>query len=69
MPSASPDDRSVLLPAGRRWGRGASSIVPYLYLSLLVKPFHHEPDESGEFIRNPVFPHMEHTLRVLRRGH
>ena len=69
MPSASQEDRNLLLPEGRRWGRGASSIVPYLYVSLLVKPFHREPGEDGEFIRNPVFPHMEHTLRMLRRGH
>jgi hypothetical protein len=30
----------------------------------------HEPapgDADG--IRNPVFPHMEHTLRAMRRGH
>jgi hypothetical protein len=69
MPSASSDDRNTLLPEGRRWGRGASSIVPYLYVSLLVKPFTRGPDEDGDFIRNPVFPHMEQTLRMLRRGH
>jgi hypothetical protein len=69
MHSASHDDRDMLLPEGRRWGRGASSIVPYLYVSLLAKPFTRGPEEGGGFIRNPVFPHMEHTLRVLSRGH
>ena len=69
MPSASHDDRNLLLPEGRRWGRGASSIVPYLYVSLLVKPFTRAPEEEGQFISNPVFPHMEHTLGVLRRWH
>ena len=69
MPSASQDDRNLLLPEGRRWGRGASSIVPYLYVSLLAKPFNRGPEDEGDFIRNPVFPHMEHTLGVLRRRH
>lgn len=63
--SNDPDHR--LLPEGQRWGRGARSVVPYLYVSLLTRPA--ERDEGdGHFIRNPVFPHMEHTLRVLR-GH
>jgi hypothetical protein len=69
MTSTSPDDRNVLLPEGRRWGRGASSIVPFLYVSLLAKPFNRGPEDEGDFIRNPVFPHMQQALRMLRRGH
>lgn len=61
---ASKDSDNRLLPAGSRWGRGAGSVVPYLYMSLL-RPA--ERDGDGQFIRNPVFPHMENTLRVLRR--
>lgn len=66
--SKDPDHR--LLPAGSRWGRGASSVVPYLYVSLLTRPLEREGegDGDGHFISNPVFPHMENTLRVLR-GH
>jgi len=68
MSQSHPDDRSPLMPAGHRWGKGASSIVPYLYVALLVKPFSgREGDE--DFIRNPVFPHMDNTLRMLKRGH
>lgn len=62
------DDRSPLLPAGRRWGQGARSIVPYLYVSLLVRPLS-AAEGQEDSIRNPVFPHMDHTLRMLRRGH
>lgn len=57
-----------LLPAGHRWGRGAQTIVPYLT--------HTRPPWSGQesveveqSINNPVFLHMEHTLRVLSRRH
>lgn len=64
---ATNDSDNRLLPAGHRWGRGASSVVPYLYVSLLARPMERE-GEDGHFIRNPVFPHMENTLRVLR-GH
>jgi hypothetical protein len=62
------DDRSPLMPAGHRWGTGARSIIPYLYVSLLVRPFNGREGEE-DLIRNPVFPHMDHTLRMLRRGH
>lgn len=68
MSQSSHDDRNPLLPAGKRWGQGARSIVPYLYVALLVKPFAGRPGEE-DGIRNPVFPHMDNTLRMLRRGH
>jgi hypothetical protein len=67
LPDHAPDDSpGRLQPAGRRWGRGARSVVPYLYVSLLSRPLGTEPGQDGHFIRNPVFPHMETTLRVLR---
>jgi hypothetical protein len=67
MPRHSHDDhRSSLLPAGRRWGFGAHSLVPYLNASLQSKP-----GEGGaaaaESIRNPVFPQMDEALEVLER--
>lgn len=52
-----------LQPAGRRWGFGAHSVVPYLVHSL---PPSGSPDAA---IRNPVFPHMERTLRALPQKH
>ena len=58
-----PDSHLHLLPAGRRWGFGAHSVLPYLSLALQARPG--EPDESA--IRNPVFPQMENALRQLRR--
>jgi hypothetical protein len=53
-------------PAGRRWGFGAHSVVPYLS---------HAPspdaaagqDEAA--IRNPVFSHMDAVLRAKRHNH
>ncbi|NML45565.1 hypothetical protein HHL11_17565 [Ramlibacter sp. G-1-2-2] len=68
MSKSRPDDRSPLMPEGKRWGMGARSIVPYLYVSLLAKPFSGREGEE-DFIRNPVFPHMDNTLRMLKRGH
>jgi hypothetical protein len=56
-----------LQPAGRRWGFGAHSVMPYLV---------HAPSQAAasdaagtEPIRNPVFPHMDLALRALRRAH
>lgn len=67
MPHPTHDDSQArLLPAGHRWGQGVRSVVPYLYVSLLSRPLNPEQGEDGHFIRNPVFPHMESTLRVLR---
>jgi hypothetical protein len=54
-----------LLPAGRRWGFGAHSVVPYLTQSQHARPA--EAAQVEEAIRNPVFPQMEPTLRALRR--
>jgi hypothetical protein len=58
-----PDPRARLQPAGRRWGFGAHSVVPYLTFALQSRP----GQQDDESIRNPVFPQMEDTLRVLRR--
>ena len=60
-----PDSPARLLPAGRRWGFGAHSVLPYLGLALQARP-----DASPEgSIRNPVFSQMENTLRQLRQRH
>lgn len=61
-----PEPAPRLQPAGRRWGFGAHSVVPYLTFTLQERPGEAE-DESA--IRNPVFPQMENTLRALRRQH
>ncbi len=63
------DRRNRLLPAGRRWGFGADSVSPYL-VSLQTRDAQPEdiPKEE-QVIRNPVFVHMEHTLRALTRKH
>jgi hypothetical protein len=62
--------RAALMPPGRRWGRGAESVVPYLTNSLQSRPARgEEPVEPDQFIRNPVFVHMDHTLRTLRHRH
>lgn len=65
-PPASPEPTPRLQPAGRRWGFGAHSVVPYLTYS--VQERSGEAAEEGE-IRNPVFPQMENTLRTLRGRH
>jgi hypothetical protein len=63
--------RANLLPAGSRWGFGAQSVVQYLTTSA---PARHLPPaevdmEAERSIQNPVFVHMEHTLRALRQRH
>jgi len=60
-----PDPHARLQPAGRRWGFGAHSVVPYLSFALQSRP----GEEAGESIRNPVFPQMEATLPVLPGRH
>jgi hypothetical protein len=60
-----PDSHARLQPAGRRWGFGAHSVVPYLAFALQSRP----GEESGDSIRNPVFPQMENILPVLPRQH
>jgi hypothetical protein len=60
----SPEPPARLLPAGRRWGFGAHSVLPYLAAAL-----HARAAEDAGAIRNPVFPQMDKTLRALRRGH
>ena len=68
MPQRAHDDhRSRLLPAGRRWGFGAHSVVQYLGISMQSKPA--EGTSDAEQIRNPVFPHMEQALDTLRKRH
>jgi hypothetical protein len=59
--------RSPLLPAGRRWGAGAQSVVPYLTHGRATRA--PEAEEVEQLVNNPVFVHMEHTLRVLQRQH
>lgn len=56
--------RSSIQPPGRRWGFGAHSVVPYLTQGRSLRG--HEVQEVDQLISNPVFVHMEHTLRVLR---
>ena len=60
-----PDPHTRMLPAGRRWGFGAHTVVPYLALALQARA----GEDAGDSIRNPVFPQMEKTLPVLRRRH
>lgn len=68
MPQRSHDNRrSSLMPAGRRWGFGAHSVVPYLGVSQQSKPV--DGASEAEAIRNPVFPHMEQALETLRKRH
>jgi len=54
-----------LLPAGRRWGFGAHSVLPYLNAALQARPGAAASEAEG--ILNPVFPQMEKTLRRLPR--
>jgi hypothetical protein len=63
----SPENRSRLLPEGRRWGFGAHTLVPYLTMALQARPASDEAVLAS--IRNPVFPQMEKALRVLRSEH
>jgi hypothetical protein len=58
---------SSLQPAGRRWGFGAHSVMPYLVHTAQVTDGARADDEGS--IRNPVFPKMEEALRALRQGH
>jgi hypothetical protein len=60
------DSRSRVLPAGHRWGFGAQSVVPYLTMSVHLRPAGGPPDADTS-IRNPVFPQMDSTLRVALR--
>lgn len=62
-----PENRSGILPEGRRWGFGAHSVVPYLTMNLHARPGSEADVTTG--IRNPVFPTMEDALRALRQGH
>lgn len=67
MPQAHTDRRDTLLPAGRRWGFGAHSVVPYLTHAVHSRTTRAaEVEQEAQFILNPVFLHMEHTLRALR---
>ena len=63
------DRRNRLLPAGRRWGFGADSVTPYLASLQTREPLAADVPAEEQFIRNPVFVHMEHTLRALTRKH
>jgi hypothetical protein len=68
MRASPPQDRRAgLLPEGRRWGFGAHSVLPYLTMSLHARPG--GDAETGDAIRNPVFPQMEDKLRELTRRH
>lgn len=62
-----PEQRSRLLPEGRRWGFGANSVVPYLTATLHARPG--GADDVAASIRNPVFSEMDSALRNLRQGH
>jgi hypothetical protein len=65
-PHSSDPHQPRLQPAGRRWGFGAHSVMPYL--SHTGQPLESAADSDAS-IRNPVFPHMEHALQAMRRGH
>jgi hypothetical protein len=65
-PSDAPDHRNRLMPAGCRWGFGANSVVPYLTMTLHLRPAGGPPDADTS-IRNPVFPQMDAAMRVLLR--
>jgi hypothetical protein len=70
MQQQSPTDRRKrLLPAGRRWGFGAQSVTPYLASLQSRGPQPEDMPAEEQFIRNPVFVHMEHTLRALTSKH
>lgn len=71
MSQAPPDHRHPgLLPAGRRWGTGADSVLPYLGAALRSRAVQADALPAPEqFIQNPVFVHMEHTLRLLSQRH
>jgi hypothetical protein len=56
-----PEQRSRLMPEGRRWGFGAHSIVPYLDRNLQARP----GDDLVATIRNPVFARMDQALGAL----
>ena len=69
MPQTSPTSGS-LLPAGRRWGRGAQTVLPYLNLSLQGRVLAGEAEAEaadGEPVRNPVFRQMDIVVRGVRR--
>jgi hypothetical protein len=53
QPDRPPTSADPLLPEGRRWGRGADSVVPYLAQSLRTR--------AGA--SNPVFRDMADWLR------
>jgi hypothetical protein len=55
-----------LQPAGRRWGFGAHSVVQYLAHGPAT---HAKSGELGDSIRNPVFPHMDPSMRPMRGRH
>lgn len=60
--------RSRMLPAGRRWGFGARSVVPYLPSSPQPRPGRSEAEApAAPAISNPVFPHMDRVLHALRK--
>lgn len=60
-----PDPHQRLQPAGRRWGFGAHTVVPYLTHTTQATA----GDTAAEGIRNPVFPQMEKALRAVQRRH
>ena len=55
--------RNTLPPAGRRWGHGAQSVVPYLAAGLRSRPgAPQEAPVEPDGISNPVFRQMEIRL-------
>jgi hypothetical protein len=56
------EQRSRLMPEGRRWGFGAHSLVPYLTAALSARPGDHTVLAT---IRNPVFAEMDQALRAI----
>lgn len=48
-----------LLPAGRRWGRGAHTVLPYLASTRTLASAEADAAADAEAIRNPVFRTMD----------
>ena len=57
-----------LLPAGRRWGHGARTVLPYLDLTLQGRVLSQETQAAdGEPVRNPVFRQLDIVVKGVRR--
>jgi hypothetical protein len=62
LDNGSVDEQDDLPPAGERWGRGASSVLPYLTRSLRSKPLD-PPEGEDARTRHGAAAHSERTRR------